>query len=86
MINEKQPSSSDDDDDDEGDNVKRSWKLKRSVFDRALPIHQAPNVINSEVLHMQHTTITDSSLHKNVTLNKVLQLFGQYFIALDWNE
>ena len=60
-----------------------SWQFKKRIYERALPIHQAPNVFNSEVFHWQIASITDVSSQYSQH-NKIIQLFGQYFIALDW--
>lgn len=69
-----------------GPQVKR-WTYKKTIFDHALPIHQAPTVFNPEIMHWGHTTITDNPMRGNgTTLNKIIHLFGQYFIALDWDQ
>jgi len=53
------------------------WQLKKTVMDQALPIKQAPNSYNGEVLHIMQVT--------DIGRNRIMQLLGIQFLALDWN-
>ena len=69
----------------EGSEPQKMWRYKKSIYDHSLPIHQAPTVFNPEIMHWGHTTITDAAFGNGTAMNKVIHLFGQYFIALDWD-
>ena len=65
-----------------GNDSNLHWAFKKKIYDKSLPIHQAPNIFNTEVIHVKHNQLSESVLH----FHRAIQLFGQYFIALDWNQ
>jgi hypothetical protein len=56
------------------------WKSKKKIFERTIPLHQAPNVYNCEIPSYV-AMFTD--FHQR---NKIIGMFGIVFLALDWNN
>lgn len=61
-----------------------SWAYKRKLIDKAVPIHQAPNVFNSEVQHFKIAYVTDEEAEEKPS-NKIIAMFGQFFVAMDFH-
>jgi hypothetical protein len=40
------------------------WTFKKKIYEKSLPIHQAPNIFNTEIIHVKHNMLVgaDSNL------------------------
>ncbi|CDW82694.1 UNKNOWN [Stylonychia lemnae] len=57
-----------------------NWQTKTQIYDRKFPIYQSPNVYNHDL------TIHLSQFSDRHQKNQIITMFGQYFLALDWDQ